>query len=494
MKSFNYSPEIINKYRDSEINLKAIISFPMTRNLLIILISLTPILSTAQAKPDSSVTVKEVWKNGLHLQVNYRKTAVAKPWLYYWYAPKGQTLPKTKIDSVAAGQDGYFLLKTAFLDTTLYFTTDKPFRRYATLWKPDQYKIKSLAAYINPVFTTSDCSLSAGLFCSGHIMLNKWTSPGGLYIINPRGSVEWKMEFEKYGVKVAKFTQDSTLLLILGDESDPTSYGRRILEMTPAGDTLADLSLERGHLPGKAHHEILKTPKGQYLMLVELKQLFDLSKAGGSRADTVSGDGILMIDKKGKKIWSWNLFDHLNPAAQENIVRKRRDWSHANSLTYDSDGNYLLSLFNLSQVWKIDSKTGVVIWKLARKGNIVPDSTCGFAEVHTFQHLKEGYFLYFDNGLKNARSSIKAINIDTRVSAAALLYKIPLPKNAFSPRMGSVRLLQDSLFLTCASKANQTILLNRSGDVLWKLKSNFNPYRADFISAEAMKLFIKTDY
>ena len=31
--------------------------------------------------------------------------------------------------------------------------------------------------------------------------------------------------------------------------------------------------------------------------------------------DSLMGDGIIIYDLKGNKIWKWNIFDHINPTS-----------------------------------------------------------------------------------------------------------------------------------------------------------------------------------
>jgi arylsulfate sulfotransferase len=38
----------------------------------------------------------------------------------------------------------------------------------------------------------------------------------------------------------------------------------------------------------------------------------DLTSVGGTAKDTVKSDGILVLDRKGKKVWSWSVFDVLD--------------------------------------------------------------------------------------------------------------------------------------------------------------------------------------
>lgn len=45
------------------------------------------------------------------------------------------------------------------------------------------------------------------------------------------------------------------------------------------------------------------------------------------------------------------------------------NWSHGNALDLDTDGNLLVSFRNLSEVVKIDTRTGRVMWRLGGARN-----------------------------------------------------------------------------------------------------------------------------
>ncbi len=69
----------------------------------------------------------------------------------------------------------------------------------------------------------------------------------------------------------------------------------------------------------------------------------DLSAVGGSMQDTVKSDGILVLDRQGKKVWGWSVFDALDPLKDPKILAEKKDWMPAFSVSFDRDGNYLMS-------------------------------------------------------------------------------------------------------------------------------------------------------
>ena len=63
-----------------------------------------------------------------------------------------------------------------------------------------------------------------------------------------------------------------------------------------------------------------------------------------------------------KKFFLWSSEGHI---ASSDILRDDvQEYAHGNSLFLDDDDNFLISLRGTSQVFKVDSITGDVIWKL----------------------------------------------------------------------------------------------------------------------------------
>ena len=95
-------------------------------------------------------------------------------------------------------------------------------------------------------------------FTNGFLVLNKRESPGFTYIVDTKGRLRWYNMAENIGVKVTHFTNDKTILSILGTNDDPTSYGREILEMNLYGDTILDLKKGEADFKYTIHHEVIK--------------------------------------------------------------------------------------------------------------------------------------------------------------------------------------------------------------------------------------------
>lgn len=327
-------------------------------------------------------------------------------------------------------------------------------------------------------------------FKKGFMLLAKRETPGTAYIVDYKGNLRWYHTVEGKGFKVTHFTKDQTILSILGKNDEPTSYGSEILEINLQGDTLTHIKKGQGDLKQVIHHEIIKKSTNEIVTLFVDVKITDLTSIGGKKKDTINGDGILILDKKGKQIWKWSVFDDLDPMKDKALLKTKKDWMHANSLNYDKDGNFLISFYNNGQIWKIDSKTGKVIWKLGKGGTFKMDANIDFTQAHAAHINEEGSLMFFDNGVDKKQSSVFALKVNEKENTVNLDFQTKLPKDIYNDRMGSAYMIDKDAILCCCSKRHITVLTNRKGVLLWALESEIPPYRTQFIPEEKVKPFL----
>ena len=349
------------------------------------------------------------------------------------------------------------------------------------LWMHDQFKVSTSARDILP----------AG-FKNGFMLLNKRYSPGVAYIVDYKGRIRWyHMVGSDEGFKVLHFTKEKTLLSILGTNDEPTSYGSQIMEINLSGDTVLYLKKGQGDFNETIHHEILKNDKNELVTICDDKRIMDLSSVGGTRKDTVNGDGILVMDTNGKQIWKWSVFDVLDPLKDPHILKTKKDWVHANSLNYDLDSNFIISFYNLGQIWKVDAHTGKVIWKVGKGGTIKLPADCYFDQSHDAHLNAHGNLMFFDNGVDKRQSEVFALKLNEKEKTGTASLHFKLPKEIFNGRMGSAYLVNDTSILCCCSKRHIVVLADRKGVLLWTMETAMPSYRAEFITKEQVAPWLK---
>jgi outer membrane murein-binding lipoprotein Lpp/outer membrane protein assembly factor BamB len=348
------------------------------------------------------------------------------------------------------------------------------------LFLQDQFKAKS----------ASEGHIPAE-FKDGLMLINKRYAPGVAYLVDYKGQIRWYHMIDGLGFKVIHFTKDNTLLSILGRNDEPTSYGSEILEINLLGDTLLHLKKGQGDFKQTIHHEILKNNKDQIVTLFVDQRIMDLSAIGGSKKDTVNGDGIMIMDKTGKQLWKWSVFDVMDPFKDPKLLKTKKDWMHANSLNYDEDGNYLMSFYNNGQIWKIDSHTGKVIWKFGKGGTMTMPAECNFTQAHAAHINADGDLMFFDNGVEKHQSGVFAMKLDEQQQTSKIDLHIQLPKEVFNGRMGSAYMINDTSVLVCCSKRHIIVLTDRKGILLWTMETSVPTYRANFIKNAQLSPYLK---
>ena len=301
--------------------------------------------------------------NELKIQVDATTTEEARAYVRYWvdsgrsadgdtlesaWSPKGRAHSWVLCNILPATHYSYEIVTVR--DSVRSFTKPYPFASHELpMWLKEQFKANC-----------DSPSLVPAVFKQGLMLVNKRETPGVAYLVDWLGRLRWYHMVDGTGFKVAHFTDDGTILSILGRNDEPTSYGSEILEINLRGDTILHLTKGRGDFRQTIHHEILKNKKGQIVTLFVDQRIMDLRPVGGAAADTVNGDGILILDTAGKKLWQWSVFDVVDPLKDPKLLSTKKDWMHANSLNYDTDGNYLVSFYNNGQIWKLDAVTGKV--------------------------------------------------------------------------------------------------------------------------------------
>lgn len=429
--------------------------------------------------------------NELKIQIDVTTSTDAKVLVEYWPNKVGS---KGKISTPVSkmGLSHSLVLSTITPETDYTFQITTIQDDVKKISKTYDFHSRKLPEWLQKQFKAS-CNKPELLpkeFKKGFMLMSKRETPGVAYIVDYKGNLRWYHMISGTGFKVSRFTEDQSIISILGKNDEPTSYGSEILEISLQGDTLTHLKKGQGDFKYTIHHEIIKKSKNEIVTLYVDERIMDLSSIGGKKKDTVNGDGILIMDKNGKKLWKWSVFDVMDPMKDKALLKNKKDWMHANSLNYDTDGNFIISFYNNGQIWKVDAHTGKVIWKLGKGGTIKMAADCNFSQAHAAHINRQGNLMFFDNGVDKKQSSVFALNIDEKRNLAKLDLHIKLPKDVYNERMGSAYMIDDETILTCCSKRHITVLVNTKGVLLWTLESNIPPYRVQFIPEDKLKPFL----
>src|SRR5690606_17259211 len=114
----------------------------------------------------------------------------------------------------------------------------------------------------------------------------------------------------------------------------------------------------------------------------------------------------------GEKIWEWSILDHIDILKYPNILNIKKDIVHANSVTKDKDGNFLISYRDLNQVWKIDYKTKKVLWKFGEGGDFIMNPDDLFSAQHYAHINNNGDLMILDNGVAHQVSRAMSFTLN----------------------------------------------------------------------------------
>lgn len=337
-----------------------------------------------------------------------------------------------------------------------------------------------------PTYTLQQDDLKKEL--SGYIMLTRGDmQPGYITLLDMKGNVVW-YENTKLGVKVATFdTLTNTIYSIIGTDPDRDYNGKEILILDLFGNTLFHKDYEQ---LGKRyfHHDIRRLPDGNIVFVNYVPEQFDLTAQGGSTDETVFGDGLTIMDENGNFKWEWDCFSEINPQEDPDImgdvfgIQLRGDWVHANCVNFDKDGYFYMSFNWLNEVWKIDPKSGKVIYRLGGKGGNISIPQEGYTHgLHSLKLLDNNKILLFENGIYSHISRALIFTVNETNKTATLDLNVALPSEYSSPYMSSVELINGELLMFGSTFGQAVIFTDMQGNISRIIKSMHQSFRADYI-------------
>jgi hypothetical protein len=216
------------------------------------------------------------------------------------------------------------------------------------------------------------------------------------------------------------------------------------------------------------HHEFLITPEDTALITIYNEVPGDRIPVG----DPVEGnvlDGIAQeVDiETGEVLFEWHSLEHVG---LDESYTKPYDYFHINSIeVYDRD-HLLISSRTTSTVYKIDRKTGEVVWRLGGKKS---DFEMGQGTRTTFQHdarhHPDGTITIFDNGNVNTVEQSRgiAVEVDEDAMSASLIREYTHPDELLSDTQGSVQVLPNGNVLVGWGSAPYLSEFSRDGKMLF---------------------------
>ena len=200
-------------------------------------------------------------------------------------------------------------------------------------------------------------------------------------------------------------------------------------------------------------HEFLITSQDTALLTAYNPVPAHLSAVGGPKYAAV-WDGIAQeVDiETGEVLFEWHSLDHVG--IEESYIeppsdpRYSYDYFHINSIDVDHDGNLLVSARNTWSVYKVERKSGEVLWRLGGKNS---DFEMGPGTRSAFQHdarrHQDGTISIFDNGAHpkvHEESRGIVVELDEEKMSAKLVREYTSPQKRLSTSQGNMQILPNS--------------------------------------------------
>jgi len=214
-------------------------------------------------------------------------------------------------------------------------------------------------------------------------------------------------------------------------------------------------------------HEFRLTAAGTALITAFSTVPADLSHVGGPVAGQVSESVVQEIDvASGRVLLDWHGLDHVALTESYSPVGEPYDYLHANSVDVDRDGNLIVCARSTHAVYKIDRRSGQVIWRLGGKRSdfaMGPGAT--FAWQHDARRQADGSITLFDDAAspaveRQSRGLVLVLDEQRRRASLRRSYVHPQP-------------------LLTASQGNLQVLPNGNALVGWGAQ----PYVSEFDAA-----------
>jgi hypothetical protein len=209
----------------------------------------------------------------------------------------------------------------------------------------------------------------------------------------------------------------------------------------------------KGHGVRTDLHDFVLTSRGTGLVLGFRFLPRNLQRYGGARHGRIIDALVQEIDvKTGRVLFSWSAARHV--PLSDSYLRAPSgnwDWFHINSVAEALDGNLLVSARHTSAVYKIDRRTGKVMWVLGgKRSSFRMGAGTRFYYQHDAERQPDGTLTVFDNAAtdfdkRGSTTKVLRIALDDQKMTARLAHEYEHPKGpgTLATSQGNAQLLGD---------------------------------------------------
>jgi hypothetical protein len=259
---------------------------------------------------------------------------------------------------------------------------------------------------------------------------------------------------------------------------------------------IATVKPANGYLPD--FHEFLITPWNTALILADTIGTANLTSLGLSAHQQVIDGVVQEIDiKTGKLLFQWDSAGHVPYSDSYGPLPQRGrpwDWFHINAVHLDTDGNLLISSRFTWTIYKVNLRTGAMMWRLGGKHSTftikaAPRQKLDNAdEIFAFQHDPEAlggnvYTVFDDESDGQAEfSSSRAVTISLNLTAhtATLIKSVNQPEGLTAAATGNAQTTRNGDLFVSWGGLSYFSEFSPTGNLLFnaKLPDGVSTYRA----------------
>lgn len=193
------------------------------------------------------------------------------------------------------------------------------------------------------------------------------------------GEIVWYYHDDQFGRidNVISLTNDNHILAGPG-----LSNGEKVFAMNLKGEVVWEGLEQSGYnSDSDLHHVFYQAADGNYVI-----------------TRNMTDDEVLIFNSNLETVWSWKLWDHMEPVTQD----PGQKWTHVNSVSLDPVNNNVFILsYTLRLIFKIDMETNEIVWTLGLDGDFAADPNADhpwFEAAHGMDYLGDNQYLLYDNG------------------------------------------------------------------------------------------------
>lgn len=315
----------------------------------------------------------------------------------------------------------------------------------------------------------------------GYLLQWEGSNPGYVTFCDWDGNIVWYQAYGK-GIRTAHYDPNSGQLAILmgfqaGANPDSTDPFYRLASDIIVSDLDGNILHSWNPRTHKhiryPHHEFRILPDGKYLILQNVVKNYN--------GLDIYGEGFCVFDQNGNILFDWDSFREINPDNTDYLDTQKfaTDYIHANSVNMDSKGNFYFTVNRLSELWKIDGKTGEVLYRLGKHGNIsLNNAELPGGGLHAAEVLSEDRVLCYDNGRDRSYSKGVLYAIDPAAKQAQAELEIVLPSEYSSENRSNAQKIEENLYLLSSTVSGKAIFANGDGEILKVIGRTGISYRA----------------